>query len=184
MTNMQSKKNQSRRRRPARAPRGAAEELPAGLAWLAWAAPAAPAPAPKIKRALLARIEQEEAAAAAPRGWRFDSVATLRGWLVMPFPGVRMKELSVDPARNSALVLVEFAPGTRFPDHEHDYTDEGLILSGDVKSGGRYLHAGDYYYAGPGSKHAGIVTTCGCTALVHLTATVWTDLRARGQPVA
>lgn len=179
-------KNPKARTAPRRAARATTKEFPAELAWLACAAPACPAPPSKVRRTLLARIAAEEKAAArpAPRGWRFDSVNVRRGWLTMPFPGVRMKELSVDRTRDSALVLVEMERGARFPDHEHEFSDEGFVLSGDVTSGGRLLHAGDYYHAGPGSTHSDIVSPGGCTALVRLTAGVWHDLRAQALPVA
>ena len=102
----------------------------------------------------------------------------------MPFPGVRMKELSLDRARNVALVLIEMDAGSRIPDHDHVFPDEALVLTGDVTSGGRELHAGDFFHAGAGTHHTNVVSRNGCTGLLSLAATVWVDLRARSQPVA
>lgn len=168
--------------RPSRS--GAAPELPPAAALLALAVPPRD-PAPRVKQQLLARIaaERTRAKKAPAPSWRFDSVRRREGWLAMPFPGVKMKELSVDEARNTALVLIEMAPDSRFPDHEHELSDEGIVLSGDVTTGGRRLHAGDYYFGPAGAKHDDIATVKGCTALVRLGATVWERLRARGQPV-
>ncbi|MBI3886362.1 MAG: cupin domain-containing protein [Opitutae bacterium] len=181
---MKRTKPESGGRRPRRGGNPAAAEFPAEFAMLAYAAPAASAPAAGIKRALLAKITAEKRARAprAARGWRFDSVGRTDGWFAMSFPGVRMKELSLDLRRDSALVLVEIARGGRFPDHEHEFADEGVILSGSVVSGGRRLGAGDYYYAAPGSSHTDIVSAEGCTALVHLSATAWRDLKTHVRP--
>lgn len=172
-------------RSPRPSPSDAAPELPPTAALLALAAPAR-RPATRVKQQLLARIAAERAAAkeAAAPAWRFDSVRRREGWLAMPFPGVSMKELSVDEARNTALVLIEMAPGSRFPDHEHELSDEGMVLSGDVTTGGRRLRAGDYYFGPAGAKHEDIATVKGCTALVHLGASVWQRLRAQGKPVS
>lgn len=183
---MKRNKPKSGSRRPLRKKKSARPEFPAELALLAYAVPATPGPSRGIKNKLLAKITAEKRSrfpSKAP-GWRFDSVHRAAGWLTMPFPGVRMKELSHDLKRNSALVLIEIARGCQFPDHDHEFADEGLILSGSVLSGGRRLGAGDYYYAGSGSTHTDIVSAEGCTALVHLAATVWQELRTHGQQVS
>lgn len=163
--------------RPAKTAPAGGQDFPAPFALLAHGVAAVRPPA-KIKRALLDRIDAEAQAPAAPRGWRFDSAHRAEGWLTLPFPGVKMKELSVSPAQNSALVLIEIAPGARFPDHEHEFPDEGIILSGDAMNGGRLLRAGDYYFADVGSKHMDTVSPSGCIAVVRLAHTVWQDLRA------
>ena len=158
--------------------------LPSGVALLAHAAsPATPSPA--VKSALLARIRAlrtpahgEPAAAPAEAGWRFDSVRDPAGWFALPARGVRMKILSSDEKRDVMQFLIEIAPGARFPDHDHISGDEGMVLSGDVISGGRLLRAGDYYFAGPGTKHSDIVSPSGCTALVSASVTSWNRWRA------
>jgi quercetin dioxygenase-like cupin family protein len=149
-------------------------------------APEAAAPAPDIKARLLARVRAasqpqpnlkiEESVV--PSGWRFESASAVAGWFPLPFPGVRMKQLSADVARDVMQILVEIAPGARFPDHDHVAGDEGIVLSGDVMSGGRLLRAGDYYYAGAGTKHTDIVSPSGCVAMVSMTVTGWHRWRA------
>ena len=95
-----------------------------------------------------------------------------------------MKTLSIDEARDVAILLMEIAPGARFPDHLHDEGgDEGLVLSGDVTSGGRLLRAGDYYHAAAGTAHQEIVSPSGCVALVSLTAKAWAKWRVALAPV-
>lgn len=178
------KKSQpARRRAPAATPLAPDARLSEAEALLALAAPAVPAPSPKVKEQLLARIRASKApalvAAPAPEpGWRFESVHAAEGWRIAPFPGVRLKTLSVDQARDVVLVLIEMAPGARFPDHDHEIADEGIVLSGDVTTGGRLLRAGEYYYAAAGTKHAEIVSPSGCTALVSVSVRTVNQWRA------
>ena len=170
------KKKSPARPAPPKAPRAAAPEFAAPHALLAHAVAPARPPA-KVKRALLDRIAAEKSAPAAPAGWRFDSVSRAEGWLTMPFPGVKMKELSASPAHNSALVLIEIAPGARFPDHEHDFPEEGLILSGDALNGGQLLRAGDYYFAAAGTTHTDTISPHGCVAVLRIGQRAWQELR-------
>ncbi len=182
---MSTKKNVSKSRpvkTPGQEPVSAFDEMAERLAL---AAPVAPAPAESVKARLLARVRAaqtaahgEPAVAAAAAGWRFESVRDAAGWFALPVPGVRMKQLSVDADRDVIQMLVEIAPGARFPDHDHTSGDEGIVISGDVLSGGRLLRAGDYYHAGPGTKHTEIVSPSGCTALVSFSVTGWKRWKA------
>jgi anti-sigma factor ChrR (cupin superfamily) len=149
-------------------------------ATLAFAAPAAAAPSPVVKDRLLARIRAEKAvhANSVEPGWRFESAGAAEGWRAGAIPGVRFKTLSVDEQRDTVILLMEMAPGARFPDHIHDDgPDEGIVISGDVITGGRLMKAGDYYYAAEGTKQIDTVSPSGCTALVTLTARAWKKWR-------
>ena len=151
--------------------------LGAVAARLALGAPVAAAPSPRVRRLLLARVRA--AVQTPPAGWRFESVAAGEGWRSAGFPGVRAKTLSVDEARDVVMLLLEIAPGARIPDHLHDDgADEGLVISGDVVTGGRLMRAGDYYYAGAGTPHTKTVSPSGCTALVSLTNRAWKKWRS------
>lgn len=151
--------------------------LGAVAARLALGAPVAAAPSPRVRAQLLARAR--ESVRTTPAGWRFESMQASEGWRTAGFPGVRAKTLSVDEARDVVLLLLEIAPGARIPDHLHDDgADEGLVISGDVVTGGRLMKAGDYYYAGEGTPHTNTVSPSGCTALVSLTARAWKKWRA------
>lgn len=157
---------------PAATPLGAAAKL-------ALAAPAA-VPSPRVKETLLARIRGERAAAAgaALPGWRFASAQSAEGWRATKLPGIRLKTLSVDEPRDLVHVLMEMAPGSTFPDHVHSAgAEEGLVLSGDVVTGGRLMRAGDYYFAAEGSSQGATVSPSGCTALLTLTARAWKQWR-------
>lgn len=157
---------------------GSAAVLPETVARLALAARVTAAPAAEIREKLLARIRTEQKSPAVPAGWRFESARSAEGW-IEAVPGVRFKALSVDKARDVALVLVEMAPGARFPDHPHaESTEEFLVISGDIFSGGRRLLAGDYYHAEVGTDHTDVTSPSGCTALLSLRASVWQQFRA------
>lgn len=167
-------------RRPARAPRSRVPEADAIDARLALAAPVVAAPSPRVKEILLARIRGARAAAAGetPAGWRFESATSPEGWRATRLPGVRFKTLSVDAQRDVVMLLMEMAPGARFPDHAHtEGGDEGLVISGDVITGGRLMRAGDYYHAAEGTTQGATVSPSGCTALLSLTARAWNQWR-------
>lgn len=152
-------------------------------ALLAWAAPPAPPPSAHVREKLLARVATANATRSVPAGWRFESASAEAGWRASGAPGVRFKTLSVDPARDVAIVLVEMAAGSKFPDHLHDAGgDEGIVISGDVVNGGRMMRAGDYYFAAEGTEHLNTVSPGGCTALVSLTARAWNKWRAQAVP--
>jgi anti-sigma factor ChrR (cupin superfamily) len=170
-------KSTARSPRPAPAePLGAAETLSEETALIALAAPVA-TPSAKVKVQLLARIRASKSSV--PVGWRFESAHVAEGWRAT-FPGVRFKTLSVDDARDVVNLLVEMAPGARFPDHPHDDGgDEGIVISGDVVMDGRTLRAGDYYHADVGTQHVDIVSPSGCIATLCMRASVWRKWRER-----
>ena len=151
-------------------------------ALLALAAPAARGPSPRVKAALLARVRAAKAKtpppAATPAGWRFAAVASDQGWVDLPLPGVRLREVTVDPARDTALLFVEMAPGAIFPDHDHAAAERGLVLSGDLLMAGRWLGAGDFYEAAAGTRHERISSPSGCTGLLWVGAAAWRKWRA------
>ena len=141
---------------------------------LALAAPAARAPSPAVKRALLARIQTAKTKPATAEGWRFAKLAAGEaGWVKLPLPGVRLRELAVDGPRDTALLFVEMAPGSKFPDHDHSATERGLVLTGDLSMDGRLLRAGDFYEAAAGTRHERVASPSGCTGLLWVGAEAW-----------
>ena len=154
--------------------------LSATAAKLALAAPRADAPSPRVREILLARIRGVRAAEKneAQAGWRFESVGAADGWRTGKVPGVKFKTLSIDETRDVVMLLMEMAPGSRFPDHAHTAGgDEGLVISGDVITGGRLMRAGDYYFAAEGTTQGETMSPSGCTALLSLTARAWKQWR-------
>ncbi len=150
-----------------------------GAMLLALAAPAVRGPSPAVKSALLARIRAEKSSAglrpALPQtaGWRFEKIAADEGWVKLPLPGLRLRELTIDAARDTALLFIEMAPGAVFPDHEHTAPERGLVLSGDLQMGDRLLGVGEFYEAAAGTRHERIVSPAGCTGLLWVGAEAW-----------
>jgi anti-sigma factor ChrR (cupin superfamily) len=160
--------------------------LSEATAQLAWAVPAVEPPSPRVKEALLARVRAAKAAAApavaggkaaVPAGWRFEALATSEGWLPLRIPGVKMREVTVDRERDTALLYVEMAPGSIFPEHVHSAPERGLVLTGDFKTDQQLLHAGDFYEADAGTPHVRISSPSGCTGLLWVSAKAWQQWR-------
>ena len=78
------------------------------------------APSAAVKERLMARI----ASVSAPLPAGFSILQAADGWLPHPVPGIQMKVLSLDRARNYATLLLDVAPGARFPPHHHDAPEE------------------------------------------------------------
>jgi quercetin dioxygenase-like cupin family protein len=144
-------------------------------AMLALAAPAFEPPA-RVKEQLLARIRGLPASTAV--AWEFGALNGPGGWVPLPFPGVRMREVTVDTARDTALLYVEMAAGAVFPDHEHAAAERGIVLSGDLEMSGRRLSAGEFYEAAAGTRHERISSRSGCTGLLWVGAAAWANWQA------
>src|SRR5687767_9640159 len=122
-----SAKKTSPRQRARSAPFSFDEPLDETSARLALLAPAARAPSPLVKERLLARIRAAGASAKSRKEWRFTPLASNENWVPLPLPGVRMRELTIDAERDTALLYVEMAPGAAFPDHDHRAPERGLV---------------------------------------------------------
>jgi quercetin dioxygenase-like cupin family protein len=88
-------------------------------------------------------------------------------WKPSAVPGVSVTVLRYDRATGESTSLVRFAPGTRFPAHNHPAGEEILVLEGDFQVGRHRLTGGDYLYTPPDEKHAAS-TEAGCLVLVTL----------------
>jgi len=85
-------------------------------------------------------------------------------------PGVRLKKLSADRARNTVMVLMEMQPGAAVPPHEHRHAEDSYIIRGSARLGGLTLFAGDFHHVEAGSRHDSIVSDDGCLALLVMDA--------------
>lgn len=92
-----------------------------------------------------------------------------RDWRPTGLPGVRGKTLFADRASNRRTLLLNMAPGSRIPDHDHGGIEEVIVLEGDLTIGEHRLKAGDYFRAQPGCRHGAPITEQGCIALVFST---------------
>ena len=89
-------------------------------------------------------------------------------WIASPEPGVerRMLERSGDEVA-MATTIVRYAPGSRFPVHEHALGEEFFVLSGIFSDGDGDYPPGTYVRNPPGSRHAPH-SADGCVILVKL----------------
>lgn len=142
---------------------------------LALAASPARSPSAAVRSRILERIRttpQKNQPIAAPQdrpappeGFQF--VHDDAGWQASGFPGIQMRLLSVNAKEGYRVLLGKLAPGTRLPHHIHRKGPEELFLiSGDLISGGRTLHAGDFMHAEAGTDHDDTWSPSGCVALL------------------
>jgi len=119
------------------------------------------APRPEVKQRLLAGLH----APAAPVGFSFRLAADT-DWLPHPVPGIRMKVLALNRAAGYATLLLDVAPGTRFPAHHHSGAEECYVLSGSLYTCDRRMTAGDFLHADADTHHAELRTDEGCRVLL------------------
>jgi len=120
---------------------------------LALAAPVVPAPSEWVRARLLARVRTAQTAA---RG-----ESAVAGWFALPVLGVRVKLRSADSDCEVIPMRVEIVPRARLPDHKSISGDEGIVISGEMLSCGRFLRGADCGHAGSGAKHTEIVSLIG-----------------------
>ncbi len=87
-------------------------------------------------------------------------------WRPHAVPGIRMKVLSVNRAAGYATLLLDVAPGTRFPAHHHAAAEECYVLDGSLHTCARRLGPGDFVHADAGTDHAELWTEGGCRVLL------------------
>jgi quercetin dioxygenase-like cupin family protein len=91
-------------------------------------------------------------------------------WVETQVPGVRMKILAIDRARDRVTMLVKGEPGVRYPAHRHTGPEECYVISGSLVIEGQVLRPGDFHYAEAESEHGEIWTDEGMEVLVVATA--------------
>jgi anti-sigma factor ChrR (cupin superfamily) len=116
------------------------------------------APRPEVKQQLLQRLQSAA-------GFAFASASDGQ-WLPHPVPGIRMKVLALNQARGYATLLLDVAPGTRFPPHHHGGAEECYVVSGSLFTCGRRLEAGDFVHADEDTDHGELWTDEGCRVIL------------------
>ncbi len=87
-------------------------------------------------------------------------------WEATGYPGIEVRRLHVDRARQYVTMLVRMAPGASYRPHRHHDTEESFVLEGEVRVGDEVFRAGDYQRAEAGSVHGIQSTETGCTLLI------------------
>ena len=126
------------------------------------AAPPGAGPRPQVRAALLGRIG---APARVPAGFSFR-LNEDDTWIPHAVSGIRMKLLARNEARGYVTLLLDVAPGARFPAHHHGGDEECYVISGTVYACGRKLVAGDFHHADGGSDHGELYTEEGCRVIL------------------
>jgi anti-sigma factor ChrR (cupin superfamily) len=117
------------------------------------------APPPAMRARILAAVRET------PQNSR--TVRSDEGeWMVLPFPGVKVKLLSTDDKRGTATILMSLDPGARVPAHDHHGDEESFVISGSCRIGAVGLRKGDFHRAGAGSHHGDVVSDEGCLLLL------------------
>jgi quercetin dioxygenase-like cupin family protein len=114
-------------------------------------------PSPEVRDALLARI-------AAPSNYTIG--AADEAWVETSIPGVRMKILAIDRARDRVTMLLKGEPGSRYPAHRHSGPEDCYVISGSLIVEGQTLHVGDFHHAEGGSDHVEAWTDEGMEVLL------------------
>ena len=124
---------------------------------------AGPSPRPVVKSLMLERIAH--AAAPLPRGFSLH-LAEADAWQPYPIPGIRMRVLAINRQSGYATLVLDAAPGVRFPPHHHGGSEECYVLSGSVHTLGRRLGPGDFLHADAGTDHTEMWTEEGARVLL------------------
>lgn len=124
--------------------------------------------------AVQSRLTEHEAPEALhEHAHRVDPLVVVRKnqikWRPTGLPGVKGCTLYADKKNNRRTVLLNMAPGSYIPDHNHGGIEEVLVLEGDLNVGDVPLKAGDYFRAQPDTRHGTPVSPNGCIALVFST---------------
>jgi anti-sigma factor ChrR (cupin superfamily) len=127
---------------------------------LAQAAADEASPPPEARQRLLRLIQ-----APAPAGFTFASASDDR-WLAHPVAGIRMKVLALNLERGYVTLLLDVAPGTKFPAHHHRGAEECFVVSGSLYTCGRRLEGGDFVHADPDTEHGELYTDEGCRVIL------------------
>jgi len=119
------------------------------------------APRSDVKARLMARVAET---VPVPAGFAFSFAN--EGWQSYPIPGIRMKVLALNRAQDTATILIDAAPGARFPAHHHGGDEECYVISGDVHTMGRTMGPGDFLHADVGTEHGELHTNNGALVLL------------------
>jgi quercetin dioxygenase-like cupin family protein len=121
-----------------------------------------PAPRPEVRSLLMARVTQAESA---ERGFSFQFAGD-DTWRAHPVPGIQMKVLATNARSGYATLLLDVAPGVRFPAHHHGGDEQCFVLSGSMHTLGRRLGPGDFLHAMAGTDHTELWTDEGARVIL------------------
>jgi anti-sigma factor ChrR (cupin superfamily) len=130
---------------------------------LAQAAASGDQPGAEVKERVMSHLA--DTSAPIPPGFSFR-LATEDDWLSHPVSGIRMKVLALNREGGYATLLLDVAPGTRFPAHHHTGDEECYVISGSLVACGRRIGPGDFHHANANTDHGELWTEEGCRVLL------------------
>jgi quercetin dioxygenase-like cupin family protein len=77
-----------------------------------------------------------------------------------------MKVLSLNRTSGYATLLLDVAPGARFPPHFHDGAEECYVVSGSLYTCDRRMTPGDFLHADANTEHGELWTEEGCRVIL------------------
>jgi anti-sigma factor ChrR (cupin superfamily) len=119
------------------------------------------APRAELRDRLMAKLAEPAVPAGFAFRWERD-----QDWGPHPVPGIKMKVLSRNDRLGYATLLLDVAPGTRFPAHHHGGAEECYVVSGSLHTCGRRLEAGDFVHADGDTDHDELYTIEGCRVIL------------------
>jgi len=124
-----------------------------------------PVPGAHVRARLLERVSTQAPGA----GFHFR-LASDAEWVSHPVAGIRMRVLATNQTTGYATVLLDVAPGVRFPAHHHRGDEDCYVISGSVHTLGRRLGPGDFLHADAGTDHEELWTPDGARVLLIVPA--------------
>lgn len=119
---------------------------------------------------LFAQIEQRLDRQDAAGGGNSVTIREAEGQWIDIAPGVRKKHLYFDEKSRAAAFLIDLDPGASLSEHNHNGTEDCLVISGDFSIGELQLNAGDFHAAFIASRHAPCRTDNGCRLFIKSAA--------------
>lgn len=111
---------------------------------------------------LLDQVQAEEAATQPG----FKTIRAHEGEWLEPLAGAKIKILHQEGDSGLLTYLARLAPGFEMQGHPHPFSEECLMLEGDLWLGDLKLQAGDYHFAEKGLHHGRLRTETGALVLL------------------
>lgn len=121
-----------------------------------------PALKSQMRSKLLEQVQAEEAAIQPG----FKTIRAHEGEWLEPLPGAKIKILHQEGDSGLLTYLARLAPGFEMQGHPHPFSEECLMLEGDLWLGDLKLQAGDYHFAERGLHHGRLRTETGALVLL------------------
>lgn len=121
-----------------------------------------PAPRQEVRALLMARVTELPSP---PPGFAFRFAAD-DTWRAYPVAGIQMKVLARNAGGGYATLLLDVAPGARFPAHHHGGDEQCYVVSGSIYTLGRRLGPGDFLHALAGTDHSELYTDEGARVIL------------------